>query len=124
MNAAEARAHLERVKDLQEAFKPAAVRWYACEVVETALGNGWVWPDEVALDGLAEEDKNCVGSVYRWLVHIGLLSRSAHFRRSEAEGAKGRTIFRYDLVCHALARTFLDRQGHEQPAPRQEEMAL
>lgn len=123
MNADQARAHLERVKDLQMAFKSEAVVNYALEAVWLAVSAGWVWPDAVPLEDMADEDKNCVGSVYRWPVHAGLLARSASFRRSQAEGAKGRTIFRYDLVRLELARTFLARQGRPL-AKRQMEMTL
>jgi hypothetical protein len=114
MDALETTQHLERVKDLQFAFKSDAVKRYACRVAELAADHGFFWPDEVDVELVSEEDRNCVGGVYRWLVNSGILVRTAEFRRSKAEGAKGRTIFKYGLVNEALARTFLRRN---QPAP-------
>ena len=103
--------HLEKVKDLQMAFKSDAVRKFACLVVDLAIGQKEFWPDQIDVDQLAEADRNCIGSVYRWLCNVGILVRTEHFRRSEADGAKGRTIFQYRLADDKLARVFQTRNS-------------
>jgi hypothetical protein len=114
MDALATTQHLEKVKDLQFAFKSEAVKRYACRVAEIAADHGAVWPDEVDVELVNEEDRNCVGGVYRWLKNAGILVHTTEFRRSKADGAKGRTIFKYLLANESLARTFLRRN---QPAP-------
>ena len=123
MNAGD--SHLERVKDLQEAFKPGVGRVVAVRIMERAIEAGEVWPDQVHFDDIPQADHNCVGSAWRKLKNVGLIAHTASFRRSEAEGAKGRTIFKWVLVDATLARVFLRRNRPEPVRPPvQEEMAL
>jgi hypothetical protein len=127
MNATEVQSHLEHVKDCQFAFKSTAVESYACEAVARALRHGVVWPDEVPIGLMSEDDRNCIGPVWRWVAGAGIWTRNGEWRRSEAEGAKGRTIFQYVLLDEGLGNLFLTRRGRarvDREILHQGEMAL
>jgi hypothetical protein len=114
----ETREKLEHVKDLQMAFKNDSIRKLACRIVQHGLDHIVLWPDEIDLEDIPVDDRNCTGSVYRWLKNSGILIRTIDFRRSKAKDANGRTIFKYTLVNAALARTFLTRHHKEVVNPQ------
>jgi predicted transcriptional regulator len=107
MNKTESTKHLERVKDLHVAFKSRATMSVTFKIAKAALESSPFYPDSVHHEDIDTRDKNTVGSAYRMLANIGLIQRTSHFRRSKADGAKGRTIFAYELVNRALAIKFL-----------------
>ena len=76
-----------------------------------------LWPDDVDVTAVAASDKNCVGSAWRLLTKAGILEVTTDFRRSKAEGARGRKIFKYLNGSAGKARTFLKRNGgsYQQP---------
>ena len=113
--------HLEVVKDRQLAFKSEAMRVLACKILQRALVSDRVWPDEIDHSDIADEDKNCIGSPFRRLMNIGILGHGSDFRRSRADGARGRTVFVYHLLDRRLAEVFLKRNGVA-IAPKQMEM--
>lgn len=111
MNNAKINTHLENVKDLQMAFKSQVVKNVARNIVEVALIKGHLWPDDIDTSNVEKQDKNCIGSVYRWLCNINVLVRGGEFRRSKSDGSRGRTIFKYHLVSRSKANAFLRANG-------------
>jgi hypothetical protein len=122
MNTQEINTHLEVVKDRQIAFKSPTIQRLACRIVRAAVTGGYVWPDQVSHDDIPAQDRNCIGSTYRLLCNVGIIQRQPHFRRSEADDSKGRTIFQYALLDRQLGRAFLRRNDPEHVAATQ--MAL
>ncbi len=119
-------AELAQVFALQAAWKDGPMRTVACTIVRSALarnGTG-VWPDapEIveSVQKLRMEDRNCVGTAWRWMLVTGLLTRSGERRRSTAGTTRGREIARWDIAKRAAAETFLRRNAAAfEPAERQ-----
>jgi hypothetical protein len=112
MNATD--ATLDSVLIRQLTWKPSIATAVACRIVQTALTDDHLWPDEVdfsQIPSLTEADKNCIGLAWRNLVRQGILERGTSFRRSTAPNANGRTVFAYRLVSFGMAKTFLERNG-------------
>lgn len=102
---------LEKVKDLQMAFKSPVIVAYACKVVAVAVGHNEVWPDDIPITDIERQHKNVVGGAYRWLKNIGIIEHTKDFRCSTALASKGRTIFKWRLINESLAYPFLRRNG-------------
>lgn len=103
-------AHLQEVLVNQLTWKPGAARNAAVRIVKHALEcEGVLWPDEVDLDTVHADDRNCIGTAYKNLAKQGILEHGASFRRSRSEGSRGRTIFSYRLASRARAELFLRR---------------
>lgn len=100
---------LEHTKDKHLAFKNDCMRSFACRVVQTALDKGAFWPDDIDHASVAEKDRNCIGSCFRWLCNVGIIEKTGAFRRSTAESSNGRTIFEYRLLNGGKAKAFLKR---------------
>jgi hypothetical protein len=115
MTDAETEKYLAKIAALMVAFKDRPLLDYMARVVSVAVAHGEVWPDCVSKVGIREEDKNCIGIAFRLLKAAGLVRRTDSFRRSEADDAHGRTIWKYELVSRALAETFLKRHGELPP---------
>jgi hypothetical protein len=114
MNPSDAKAHLETVKDRQQAFKSEVMRLAAVMITRTALHNSGVWPDDYSISQIASDDRNCIGSAYRWLRNAGIIEMTDEHRSSTAEGAKGRIIFKWRLKDEKLARAFLARNDRSE----------
>jgi hypothetical protein len=116
MNEALVKADLEMadVFAAQTAFKSPKLRRVACAILRTAMANGGsVWPDDSALapvvSSLAGDDKNCVGTAWRWLGKVKLMERGGKRRRSGSGTSKGREIAEWRLAAWRVAETFLAR---------------
>lgn len=110
--AAEADAELSQVERLQQAFKASNLRSVACAILKTAMAHGgYVWPDELVLvvKTLAGDDKNVVGTAWRWLGKCKIISRTQERRRSQSKASKGREVTRWKLSAWRTAETFLKR---------------
>lgn len=111
---------LEVVEALQESFKPGAIGDFAVRIVQVALRQGYVWPDEVSKAHLSDKDKQTVGSAYRRLKNAGVLIWTAECRKAESESKrKGSIIFKYLLGDRRLADLFIRR--NTTPPPKTEE---
>lgn len=119
MNTAQIETHLEKVKDLQQLFKSDRLRALVQSILGVAVDKGGVWPDEVNVESVAMEDRNCIGSAWRWLCNAGLLTRTSNFRRSQSDNAKGRTIFFHKLTSERLARLVIGKPKGEPSKPEQ-----
>ena len=111
---------------LQFAFKGDKVRQVATAVA-MAFDNspsGSVWVDEIELPPLDVEDRNIIGLVYKNMAKWGMIERlegADSHRRSQRNGRRGGTIFKYRLTNRSLLKTFMLR-NHAVPAgdPQQE----
>ena len=110
-------AELAQVFALQEAWKDAPMRTITCTIIREALkknGSG-IWPDEpaivAAVQALSSDDKNCVGTAWRWALKIGLLERSNEHRRSTAGSTKGREIAKWHVARRSACESFLRRNA-------------
>ena len=113
--------HLNEVALKQLTWKPGALRNVAIAVVEKVVALPFtVWPDEIDLESIALDDRNCIGSAWRLLTKAGIVKHSGDYRRSTAETSRGRTIFRYELASLSLAQTFLTRNGRTPTKPQAE----
>ena len=116
--------HLDDVTIRQLTWKPSVARNVAGRIVQAALLEGFIWPDEVCYDGvpsLTAADANCIGTAWRNLTKQGILQRGSNYRRSTSDRSKGRTIFCYALASAARARTFL-RRNQMPVTERQQEL--
>ena len=108
-------AELAHVLEVQVSFKNRNMLAIACGVVQAALeknGSG-IWPDDESVlkvtANVAGDDKNCIGTAWRLLLRVGLLSRTGDRRRSTAASSKGREIARWTCSNRRLCETFLSR---------------
>lgn len=107
------------------AFKNETVRAIIVRICEKSLETGFVFPDEVSLEGIDIKDRACVGIAYRTMCskYCRILIRSEVHRKSRAQHANGRIIFGFNLVNAGLAKTFIRKFSPAQPS-LQLEMAV
>lgn len=96
-------------KPLAVGFTTESTRLFGCQVVHEALAARHVWPDEIEHGMLRSDERNLIGRLFQLLCRSGVLKRSDDSRPSRAAGARGRTIFRYDLVDGEKAKLFLEQ---------------
>ena len=95
-------------------------------ILSRALAAGEFYPDEIDHADLPAADRNCVGSLFRFLASKragGIIRRTATFRRADREkapAANGRTIFAYTLERRGLAAALVRRLGGRAEDPQQE----
>lgn len=122
---AEQDAELAQVAACQQAFKSPRLRTVACTIIKAAMANsGVIWPDDTMLiacvRNLAGDDKNVVGTAWRWLGKIKIMTRTTERRRSQSKASKGREVTKWRIDKWNLARTFLARNGAAAEHPQQE----
>lgn len=120
---AAAEAALYVVAALQMAFKPGAVRNTMLDVAEQLLSDRIKWGDEFELTP-GPDDRNCIGTAFKQLMGIGVLTRMEQHRRSKREGQKGRLVWKYRLASEPLARCFMARNGRTPHTKGQPELPL
>lgn len=110
-------AQLAEVFALQAAWKDGPMRRMVCVIIREALkkdGAG-IWPDEPAIADevarLSPDDKNCVGTAWRWTLKLGLLDRGKERRRSTAGSTRGREIAHWTVAKRGACEAFLRRNG-------------
>ena len=110
-------AALSRVFEKQIAFKSPQCLRVACAIVKTALlrnGEG-VFPDDPQIikvvEALAGDDKNCVGTAWRWVGKVKIMERSQARRKSTAASSHGREIAGWTVKSRSLAEAFLRRNA-------------
>jgi len=120
---ATADAALYDVAARQLAFNPGVIRNTMLDIAEQLLSDRIRWGDEFELsaDG---QNRNCVGTAYRLLMRAGIIGRMEQHRRSQRDGQKGRTVWKYRLASESLARTFIARNGRTPHTKGQPELEL
>lgn len=111
MNPFEIQSKLDEVTIHQLLFKTDKMKALVLTILEEALRSGRFWPDEISIDFLGKEDRNCVGTAYRILSPqkkddagkargpgIGIIAKTGQFRSSKAKGQNGCAIFEYMLI--------------------------
>lgn len=113
-------AHLADKSLLQYAFKSNTVRAVAVAIALAAVAapGSTVWPDEIELPELVNEDKNIIGLCFKNLAKWKMIERlegAGQHRRSRVKSSKGRTVFQYRVINVGLLKTFLKRNGVTAP---------
>ena len=118
-------AELCRVFEKHAAYKSPQCKRVACAIIKQAMRSaGSVWPDDEMLmeviKTLVGDDKNCVGTAWRWLGKLRIITQTGEHRKSNSKAAKGHRIFEWHLANWQLARVFLKRndQAYE-PSQRE-----
>ena len=114
--------HLDDVAIKQLVWKNRSMALVAVRICNRALANSIFYPDEIEHDGLPKEDCNCTGSVFRLLAgrKLGVIERTTTFRRSEAEGRRGSTVFGYSIKSRAKAQSLVRHLGAQAAEPQKE----
>ena len=115
-------AHLDDVVVRQLVWKSASCARIAVRICNRALANPIFFPDEVEHGDIPEADVNVVGSMFRTLAgkRLAIIERTTTFKRSEAKGRRGSTVFAYSLKCRAKALALVRRLGGQAADPQQE----
>lgn len=116
-------AVLYTVAAKQMAFKPGAVRNTMLDITEQLLSDRIRWGDEFELTP-GPDDRNCIGTAFKQLMSVGIVTRMEQHRRSQRAGQKGRTVWKYRLASESLARTFMARNGRTPHTKGQTELNL
>jgi hypothetical protein len=111
MNPQEIDAHLDDVTIKQLTFKPGVATDVAVAIVKHYVEHLVAFADEVNLPALADADVNCVGLAWRRLANVGIICQTGDHRRSQRDRRKGGVVWKYRLLSHKLAVTFLARNG-------------
>lgn len=111
-----ANALLDDVAIKQFVWKSETMKLVAHRILDRALSvPDTFWPDEVQLDDVPKESKNCIGSVFRVLRNMGLIENTGNHRSSIADDAHGRIVWEY-RVCHTeLCRSLYERSRPIEP---------
>lgn len=115
-------AELDLVSIKQLTWKSASCARIAVRICNRALANPIFYPDEIDHDDLPEDDRNCVGSVFRTLSgrRLGIIERGTTFKRSESDGRRGSTVFAYSLKSRGLATALVKRLGAQAEEPQKD----
>ena len=124
MTAVESDAKLVEVLANQLFWKSPSASKVAVRILKaaTAAGEGEFFADDIPHEDVPVEDRNVVGSLFKYLKSpkLGIIEPTGRFRKSEADGRRGCPIFGYRLAKPALAREALRRFGHRENGPQQE----
>lgn len=110
----------------QIAFKNPRLIFVATAIVKSALerNGAGVFPDEPSLvavtKSLAGDDKNVVGTSWRWLGKCGVMARTEKRRKSTTGASKGREIAEWKIADYKLAQTFVTRNDGAYKPPQAE----
>jgi len=108
----EADAQLDKISLRALTWKPGAARDIAVLICQRILHSPWrVWPDEIELKAIAQDDRQIVGLAWRQLMKAQIIRQTGQFRKSNAAGRHGGTVFEYELLSAARAKTFIRRNG-------------
>ena len=115
-------AHLDDVVIKQLVWGSTSCARIAARICNRALANPIFYPDEVDHSDIPEADVNIVGSIFRTLAgkRLAIIERSTTFKRSEAPGRRGSTVFAYSLKCRAKALALVKRLGAQADDPQKE----
>lgn len=117
---------LDEVAVAQYVWKTDTMKTVAVRICLAAIRCTSFYPDQVDLDGVPEADCNCVGTVYRVLRLLGVISKTGRFRCSASGASKHRTVFEWSLTSFRRAQRLLERNDVPltEGLPTQEEMKL
>ena len=119
-------AELGNVLAKHAAWKSVQLSRIAAAIVKAALSSedGNVWPDDPQVNAIAEtivgNDKNCIGTAWRWLGRAGVMTRGMARRRSTAGSSKGREIAEWRIANRAIAQSFLSRNNVKYEPPQRD----
>lgn len=113
----------------QLTWKPGTCALVALAIAKAFLNSptNSVWSDTVTLPQLNMEDKNCIGTTWRRLAKMGLITRmegATDHRRSQNKSRKGGTAWRYVAQSPALLRSYVSRNEPLNQTQTQTELAL
>ena len=104
--------HLDSVAIKQLTWKPSTVRNIAVGIVERIILPPFkLWPDQVSLDAVLQEDRQVVGTAWRLLSKADVIQQTGNYRKSTASGRRSGSVFEYQLKSMNRAQTFLKRNG-------------
>ena len=112
---------LDKVLVNQLIWKNPSCARIAVRICNCALTKPQFYPEDISHDDLPADDVNCIGSMFRTLAgkKLGIIERSATtFKRSEAEGRRGSTVFAYGVKSRALAASLVRRLGGRAETPQ------
>lgn len=93
-------------------WKPGPARDIAIAICQRILRSPWrLWPDEIELKAIAQDDRQIVGLAWRQLMKAQIIRQTGQFRKSNAPGRHGSTVFEYELLSESRAKTFVRRNG-------------
>ncbi len=92
-------------------FKPAQFRSAMAAIVQKGLDGSPIWPDEVDFSKVPEDSRNAIGNSFKVLSRAGIIEQVSDWRKSKAEGQKGRRMFAWRIASVTLGETFLRRNG-------------
>ena len=104
--------HLDAVALKQLTWKPSAVRNVPVGIVSKIILPPFkVWPDQVSLAAVSQEDRQAVGTAWRLLSKSEVIKQTGNYRKSTAAGRRSSLVFEYELHSTNRAKTFLRRNG-------------
>ena len=104
--------HLDNVALKQLVWKPSTVRNIAVGKAEKIILPPFkLWPDQVPLDAVSQEDRQVVGTAWRLLSKADVIKQTGNYRKSTASGRRSSSVFEYQLNSMNRAQTFLKRNG-------------
>jgi hypothetical protein len=103
---------LDGVALAQYFWKPGPLTTAAVEIVKAIMVEPfYIWPDEVKLEQIDADSRNCIGSAYRVLANRGIIEATGEWRRSHADGRHGGKIFQYRISNVHFAQEFVRRNS-------------
>jgi hypothetical protein len=116
--------HLDTVALSQLLWKPSAFRNIAVSIVSKIILPPFrVWPDQIPLTRLSQEDRQAVGTAWRLLSKAEVIHQTGNYRKSTATGRRSSLVFEYELKSMNRAKTFLRRnEATPQTAETQAEL--
>lgn len=114
--------HLSEVLNNQLVWKNPSCVKIAVRICQKALNSDKFYPEDIAHQDLPDEDVNCIGSLFKFLAgkKTAIIARTTHFKRSEAKGRRGSTVFAYTLQSRSLAESLVRRLGAKAENPQRE----
>ena len=115
-------SELDAVALKQLVWKSPSCARIAVRICNRALSNPVFFPDEIDNEDIPTADMNCIGSMFRFLAgkKSNIIQRTETFKRSEAKGRRGSTVFGYSLRSRALAEALVRRLGAQAESPQKE----
>lgn len=103
---------LDAVTIKQLTWKPSVIRNVAVGIVQKIIMHPFkLWPDQVSLSAVTQQDRQVVGTAWRLLSKADVIQQTGEYRKSTAPGRRSSLVFEYELRSMSRAQTFLRRNG-------------
>ena len=115
--------HLSEVLNHMLLWKNSSCARIVVRICNRALANEIFYPDEVDHSDIPDADINAVGALFKYLKGKkagAIITRTATFKRSEAGGRRGSTVFAYTLNHRGMAEALVRRLGARADSPQKE----